>query len=272
MKHKPFSKDFPIHIADRAFLQELNETLETELQKPLEERNFDLIDECLEAISAIHGTEQMVQEYAAETIPALQAQCCRKQITKHRKPVWSIVACACAAIVLGANIWSVAAFNQNIISTTLEWVQGGFLTKLHESDPSQASSDINDPYGIKATCQALGFTPLAPTYLPDGFQRNQIDTFERTKIFTSVLFYYQNGDSRLSLQLIHYDHTEDIPPIGLPSDNTEPTKEILSGIPMLTLTEGNQRYAGFLHENTVYMIGGKNLDPQEWQNIISSLA
>ena len=276
MNQKELYTALQINAADQAFLKELHEKLDLELTKPVEERDFDRIEELTEAITTMEGTEQLVQAQAAEAIPKLQQENHRRKITLRRNRLKVLIPCACAAVVLAANIWSVAAFDRNIFSAAVDWFDGGFTLQMSESDAVILPATEEDPYGIMAKCEEYGFTPLTPTYLPEGFVLDHITTNTSSKS-SSVLFYYRKDnflkeDTLLNFHFTHYNADATIPPVGLSSDGTPPQEEIINGITMYTLKEDDQFSATFIYQNTVYVFFSRDLNYDECYKVVSSLA
>ena len=276
MNQKELYTALQINTADQAFLKELHEKLDLELTKPVEERDFDRIEELTEAITTMEGTEQLVQAQAAEAIPKLQLENYRRKITLRRNRLKVLIPCACAAIVLVANIWSVAAFDRNIFSAAVDWFDGGFTLQMSEPDAVILPATEEDPYGIMAKCEEYGFTPLTPTYLPEGFELDHISTSVGTDS-SSVQFYYKKDsfmkeDALLIVDITHYNEGAGIPPIGIPSDGTPPQEEIINGITMYTLKEDDQFSATFIYQNTVYVFFSRDLNYDECYKVVSSLA
>ena len=274
MNQKELYTALQINTADQAFLKELHEKLDLELTKPVDERDFDRIEELTEAITTIEGTEQLVQAQAAEAIPKLQQENHRRKITLRKNRLKVLIPCACAAVVLAANIWSVAAFDRNIFSAAVDWFDGGFTLQMSESDAVILPATEEDPYGIMAKCEEYGFTPLTPTYLPEGFVLDHIATNTSSKS-SSVLFYYRKDnflkeDALLIVDITHYNEGAGIPPIGIPSDGMQPEEEIINGITMYTLKEDDQFSATFIYQNTVYVIVSRDLNYDECYKVAAS--
>jgi len=278
MNHRELYSTMSDAEADQAFLCELQEKLNQELMKPIEERDFEKIEKWTEAICMINGTEQQIQQRAARNIMALQNRNRKHIVHSQRKPLLRRLAsvCACAAIVLVANIWSVAAFDRNIFSATVDWFKGGFTLQMSEPDEIVLPATDEDPYGIVAKCEENGFTPLTPTYLPDSFELDDIRTHTNSKS-SSVVFYYKKDnflkkDSILIFVFTHFNEEDDVSPIGIPSDGTQPEEEVINGITMVTLKEDDQFKATFQYENTIYLISGYDLDYDECYKIAASFA
>lgn len=276
MNQKELYTALQINTADQAFLKELHEKLDLELTKPVDERDFDRIEELTEAITTMEGTEQLVQAQAAEAIPKLQLENHRRKITLRRNRLKVLIPCACAAIVLVANIWSVAALDRNIFSATVTWFKGGFTLQMSEPDEIVVPAADEDPYGITKKCEEYGFTPLTPTYLPEGFVLDHITTHTSSKS-SSVLFYYRKDnflkeDALLNFHFTHYNADATIPPVGLSSDGTPPQEEIINGITMYTLKEDDQFSATFIYQNTIYVFFSRDLNYDECYKVVSSLA
>ncbi len=278
MNHRELYSTMSDAEADQAFLCELQEKLNQELMKPIEERDFDKIEKWTEAICMINGTEQQIQQRAARNIMALQNRNRKHIVHTQRKPLLRRLAsvCACAAIVLVANIWSVAALDRNIFSATVTWFKGGFTLQMSEPDEIVVPAADEDPYGITAKCEEYGFTPLTPTYLPEGFELDHITTNTSSKS-SSVVFYYRKDnflkdDTLLNFHFTHYNADATIPPVGLSSDGTPPQEEIINGITMYTLKEDDQFSATFIYQNTVYVFFSRDLNYDECYKVVSSLA
>ena len=87
MNHRELYSTMSDAEADQAFLCELQEKLNQELMKPIEERDFDKIEKWTEAICMINGTEQQIQQRAARNIMALQNRNRKHIVHSQRKTI-----------------------------------------------------------------------------------------------------------------------------------------------------------------------------------------
>lgn len=261
--------------ADRKMLQELEAELQAELAKPHKERSYDRVDELTAAICDLRGETAMIDAKTQAGIAYLQSK--REAQTKRiRIRKWVALLGSCAALVIGLNVASVAAFDRNILSAVIEWQKGSFTVQMSEPETEIQPAADEDPYGMIAKCEEYGFTPLTPTYMPEGFELERISEHAGSKYSRAVFYYKKDNflkkDALLNFQFWHFNKEDDVSPIGIPSDGTQPEEEVINGITMITLKEDNQFKATFLYENTIYLISGYDLDYDECYKVAASFA
>ena len=165
------SNIFANRDADYRMLYDLRKMLEKEIQKPYEERNYELIDELTAAITdatipqaefeATIQREMMQQEKTIREESVHRA-------TRFRKPL--VAACACLVLLIGLNAFSIHATGLNLLQLTYSLFNDNvqFHYPSSESSNLQPIESANDPYGILSECEKNGFSPLVPQYLPEG--------------------------------------------------------------------------------------------------------
>ena len=253
---------------DTAELNELQQLLQTELEKPVEEQDTEMIREITQAICELTGEEASIGAYKAECVAEVNAIYKRRKI-RMLKPL--VACCAGVVLLLGLNSGVQMTFGMNLISAVQHFVKGSVSVQLDSQTVIELPTSADDVYGMKAKCEEYGFTPLTPTYLPEGFTLQHLSENESSKS-SKVRFYYKNDDIILNFHFSHYNAAADIPLVSIPTDTYEVEKEEINGITILTLKEDNQFTAVFLYENIVYRVYAQDLNYDECYKIISSYA
>ncbi|MCM1529774.1 MAG: DUF4367 domain-containing protein [Alistipes sp.] len=128
----------------------------------------------------------------------------------------------------------------------------------------------NDPYGIKAKCAEYGISPQAPFYLPDGFEL--VDFYaEINEAFSDICFFYKNGKTRLNITFTKYVNSDNIPPIGIPTDTYNLQETEINGQTVFILKEDGQFTATYLNNGIVYVITSNKLDYDECQKVVEAM-
>ncbi len=254
----------------------LQAELQTELARPDAEQDAARVEELTQLICAMTNLD--------ERIPTYREACCteirRRQISMKRsaKHGWArriAAVCACVAVVVVANICSMAAFGTNIFTATVQWLPGSFGITMPSWKEPITPADENDIYGMKAECEKYGFTPLTPAYIPEGFELTLVNPIVSNQKESYVQFIYTKDrligeDVLLNIMYRHYNNAEDILPSGIPSDDTPPKEEVINGVTMWTLEEDDQFHVMFSYENTVYHICSRRLGGDECRKVAAS--
>ena len=254
--------------ADKELLKELQVQLDEELNKPIKQQDFDLIEEITKTICEIHNENELIEAKTKSGIAFLKER--KTNVNKLKIRKWSAVFVSCAAVILVLNIASFSALGMNIFSAAYKIVKGGITIDMNEGEKTDLSVTDDDPYGIKAKCAEYDMYPLTPTYIPEGFEL--VDLYEKKlTTLSNVTFYYKKADIILNFNYTMYSEERKIPPIGIPSDTYNVVEEQINGRKMYILKEDNQFTATFLEDNIVYAITAIDCDYDECQKVIESL-
>ncbi len=128
----------------------------------------------------------------------------------------------------------------------------------------------SDPYGIKTKCAEYEVYPEAPDYLPQGFELVDFQS-DVNEVSTELQLFYKRDKVKLNISYIQYNNSEDIPPIGIPTDTYNIMETKVNDRTMFILKEDNQFTATYLSNNVVYVIFSDGLDYDECQKIVESI-
>ena len=103
--------------ADKELLKELQVQLDEELNKPIKQQDFDLIEEITKTICEIHNENELIEAKTKSGIAFLKGRKINVNKLKIRK--WSAVFVSCAAVIVGLNAFSLRALGQDIFSVSL---------------------------------------------------------------------------------------------------------------------------------------------------------
>ena len=244
--------------------EELEKQLDLELKKP--RPDYDLVDELTKAILESRG--KAVKEIDVK--PEIQAIRQRK-IKRIRFPKWTVAVSAACVVLIGANIFSVSAWDMNIFSAIVKFTKGGMSVNLNQKQNIiELPVSEGDPYGIKAKCAEYDIFPLTPHYLPEGFEL--VDFYsDINEVLSDICFFYQKGNVRLNITYTKYADSDDTLPVGIPTDAYNLQKTEVNGQTMFISKEENQFTATFLNDSIVYVIYSNELDYDECQKVMESM-
>lgn len=255
--------------ADKELLKELQVQLDEELNKPIKQQDFDLIEEITKTICEIHNENELIEAKTKSGIAFLKG---RKSDVNNKLKIrkWSAVFVSCAAVILALNIASFSALGMNMFSAAYKIAKGGITIDMNEGEKTDLSVTDDDPYGIKAKCAEYDMYPLTPTYIPEGFELTDLHE-EKGSVISTIIFHYEKDDIILNFNYTMYSEDRKIPPIGIPTDTYNVVEEQINGHKMYILKEDNQFTATFLEENIVYLITAIDCNYDECQKVIESL-
>lgn len=245
--------------------EELEKQLDRELAKP--NPDYDLVDELTAAILEARG--KVVKEIDVQS----EIRTIKQKSIKHFKcPKWAITVSAACLVLICANTVSVAAWGTNIFSAFVQFTKGDLTIDFSKQEQNIISlpTSENDPYGIKEKCAEYDIYPMIPYYLPDGFK---LTDFKENILShsTDLRFFYKNDNAKLILSYEAYKNTDDIPPIGIPTDSYNLVETEINGQTVFILKEDSQFTATFLNNNIVYIITSNKLDYDECQKVVESM-
>lgn len=243
----------------------LTKQLDLELAKP--NPDYDLVDELSAAILEARG--KTVKEIDVQSELGTIKQ---KSIKHFKCPKWAIAVSAACFVLICANTVSVAAWGTNIFSAFVQFTKGDLTIDFSKQEQNVISlpTSENDPYGIKAKCAEYDVYPITPYYLPEGFILTDC-TENILNHSTDLRFFYENDNAKLILSYEAYNNSDDIPPIGIPTDTYNLRETEINGQTVFILKEDGQFTATFLNNNIVYVITSNKLDYNECQKVVESM-
>ncbi|MBR3900831.1 MAG: DUF4367 domain-containing protein [Ruminococcus sp.] len=254
--------------ADKELLKELQVQLDEELNKPIKQQDFDLIEEITKTICEIHNENELIEAKTKSGIAFLKGR--KTNVNKLKIRKWSAVFVSCAAVILALNIASFSALGMNIFSAAYQFTKGGIFIDMSNDNNIELPVTSADPYGMKAKCAEYDMYPLTPTYIPEGLELTDLHE-EKGSAISTIIFHYEKDDIILNFNYTMYSEERKIPPIGIPTDTYNVVEEQINGHKMYILKEDNQFTATFLEDNIVYTITAIDCDYDECQKVIESL-
>lgn len=255
---------------DMELLTDLKKELDIEMNKPVEERDENLISELEDMISETE--DELISESKKRSLESVLKMLDEYEAPKHIKLYkrFSVVA-ACFLFVLGINTVSMKTFGQNIFSAIYQLTKGGITISANNSGDTDITVSGSDPYGMKAKCAEYGFFPDTPSYIPDGFVLNDIYE-ESNDVSDNIIFFYKKNDVKLNFYFTNYKTNDEIPPLGVPTDTYNVTEEQVNGRTTYILKEDKQFTADFIDCRIDYYIFAEYLDYDECQKVLESMS
>ncbi len=254
-----------------AILTDLQNELDEEMKKPPKKRDCQKISELSDAFFEIScGNNDDVINRREMSKQSLINRISKEKKVHNIKLYKRIsVVAACLAVILGLNTASLRVFGQNMFSAIYQLSKDGITIDMKQQGEIETEND--DPYGMKSKCAEYGFFPETPSYIPTGFVL--ADTYEKSdSVSKNVKFFYRKGEVKLNFDYHYYNDSDDIAPIGVPTDTYNVTEEQINGHIIYILREENQYTATYLENNTVYCIVAHNLDYEIYRMILENMS
>lgn len=249
----------------------LKRSLEEELSKPFTKQNTNKIMDIVAKLTEYeeNETKSLILKNKTE---------CFSNITSGRNRKKSTLKILCRSIVclatllIGLNVYTVSAYNENVFSFLVEFTKGGVLVQFNASQEEEIILPVeeeNDPYGIVAECRKNGIENIeTPHYLPEGFILTGVN-IENDDLSKYIHFIYKNGEQLISLTFEEYP--DGVPDrIGIPSDEHNITEIEINGHPAIMSREDEQMIALCGYENRIINIATINVDYSECDKILDS--
>ena len=251
-------------------LMEIDALLAKELAKPAHSWDYDKIEELIDIYIHLTGKEKEIERAAEDGIAALQK---RLRTSKPRisKKFKVILAVACIVVtILIANTFTVMAWDMDVFSVIVHLSDGSFTVDFPEEEAVILPTTEDDPYGIRTECAKYGLEVEAPTYIPEGFELQDIEQKERTGYDSTVSFYfYRNGNEAILINYsLFYSRTVHS---SIPSDKFNLSEILINGKPAVVSKEDNQYSIIWANGKLESIICSQNLDYDECDKIVASL-
>ena len=178
--------------------KEILEMLDKERSKPQDMQDFKKISDLTHAYAEVTGTENELASAHDEGIDRILQMThkvtakSRPRIKRRLKAV--LTTGIAAAFLIGANCFTVYAFDMNIFSAIIRMTKGGFSVEFKEPDDVELPTSESDPYGIIAECAKYDIHPETPHYLPKGFYLEHTEHNTGTA-YNDVMFIFKNSDN-----------------------------------------------------------------------------
>ena len=257
---------------DAAFLAELQEELSNELKKPVDEQDYDRIDEMTEAIAVLTGNDEIINERAAAGMEKAVAALHRNEKRKRISRICRVAAIACAVVLLVSNVWSYSAYGMNVFSAAYKLYNGGMTVDLTKIEEHGSEAGDRFKQDMQDKCAAHHINAVVPDYIPAGFEpMENYGRFIETEHFSDISFYFQKDKAKLIVHAREFDDPDEITPIGIPTDTHNISEQTINGTSVCVVKEDQEYHAAFLIDKTQYVITGIKLDYDECQRVLNSM-
>ncbi len=253
-------------------LRDLNRMLDEEMAKPHKERDYDRIAEISHACSAVMGDGEKEVRRIEEGFRRTEHKIFHPKITMHKRIRVAVAAASAAAVLVGANVFTVTAYNMNLFSALVKITDGSFALNPQPQETVELTVTAADPYGIKAECEKYGITEvLAPTYLPEGFTLGMLNQETIEDHLNSIDFTFYDAD-RNAIQILYNQWENETLHGNTPCDDYNLTETEIDGNPAIISKEDDQYVLVFRNDtNLETKFWMEGVDYEECDKIIASL-
>ena len=217
---------------------QLLEAIQAEMQKPEDQRDVTLIDECLETIEYLND-ECHTPVYMDS--PEKQKEHVR------RLPRWVAVACS-VVIFFFAGTGVASAFGINVWQAILHWdsryLQVDYVPSGQTISPLPTGTFTDDIKGeeppiennsmvftnIEEAVQAAGFTPMLPSWIPEGYELDSVEVFPDSFTSSMTIRYTKGEEDYLIISVIHMWHADGVMHTGIDIQNAKLEQYWTNGI------------------------------------------
>jgi hypothetical protein len=271
MEKHELSKYLQTKNADAEYLRELQQQLDEEMEKPVEEQDLDRIDELTKAISVLNGTDEFLAQRAEHGIRQLRQTVLRTRRKKRiRRSAYAAV-CACAVLAV-SNVCSYIAYGTDAFSAVYQIIKGGITFDLTQQ--SDTPSETGNPYlqEMQQICAEHDMDILLPSYIPAGFEPASETYIGYHKLNGSQNIKFDFRKKKIKLQFIaeEYFSIGNYTPMCIPSDEYNVSVQTINGNSIYITKEDKQFNAIFLIGNIQYAIFTDGLDYDECQRVLES--
>ena len=255
---KKITGEMQKHNFEQEALGELNRMLDEEMAKPHKMRDYAKIEEISRACAAVMGDAEQEKEAIQHGYETLTAALHKPRIRMTGRIKAAAVLASAAVLMVGANIYTVAAYDMNLFSALVKIVDGGFALNPQPQENVELTVTADDPYGIKAECAKYGITEiLAPTYLPEGFVLSNVAQNSVEDYLTDICFDFYDAD-RNSIQILYTQWDNETLYGNTPCDDYNLTETEIDGNPAIISKEDDQYVLVFRNDT--------NLETQIWMD------
>lgn len=249
--------------------RDLNQMLDEEMAKPEKERDYKKIADLSRACFAVLGDNE--EKYIEESFHRTKEKLFNPKITMRKRLRIAVVASA-AALLVGANIFTVTAYNMNLFSALVKISDGGFALNPTPQETIILPTTPDDPLGIKAECAKYGITEvLAPTYLPEGFTLEEIEHNCTEGYLNTIRFDYYDVHRNV-IQITYTQWDNETLHGNTPCDNYNLTETEIDGNPAIISKEDGQYVLVFRSDtNLETQIWMDGVDYEECDKVVASL-
>lgn len=257
---------------DQAFLEELQEKLSKELDMPHSQRNYDQIEEWTETISLLLGTNELIDKRTEIGITQLRQK--RERIKqKHTKQILRvIVPCFCVVLLVLSNVFSQSVLGMNAFLAMYQIMKGGITIDFKKQGELTTASTSDYQSEMLRICEEQSINPRIPSYLPDGYTPTEIfGQVHPASSHCTVIFCFERNKSKILLQIVKYENSDEMPPMGIPTDHYNISEQVIDNT-VICISKEDQQFTAVFEDDTIqYMLFSEGLDYDECQRILNSM-
>lgn len=273
MRNEELAAKMQDNDADRELLEELQETLQSECDKPIDERDFDLINEITTAITDITGANKLIQERKESEIARILRDAEQLKPKRRMIQVRWLFPIACAIIFLTSNILSYTVFGMNAFSAAMRITNGGIMISFKDSDADFQKDSDEYASEMLEICQKNGFTPLIPQYLPPEMKLDKeggiVDVLDKS---TNIKFGFSHKKQRITVTYFYSPEQSGDLEVGIPLHSYDYSTETICGINVNFFKVSNNEFrAVFKDSHVIYTIWTDGIDELETRKILYSM-
>lgn len=249
---------------------DVRKLLDEELDKPEHKRDYARINELVSTHISLMGIEESAEERTTAGMVKLQERLHEEKprIRPTKRFRLLMTAGIAAVMLLAANAISVAAYQQDVFSVIVHYVDHNFFIEYPNDKILNLPTTPDDPYGIRTECAKYGLDVLAPMYLPEGFVLGDCECHQ-LDAYTAVDFrFYRN-----KREVIGFTYTCFADPdaySSIPSDDMNLREVDVHGTPAIVSEEDGQ-YTIIFKKGTLETIITSDCGYSECDKIIASL-
>ncbi|HBB19445.1 MAG TPA: hypothetical protein DCZ62_03280 [Ruminococcus sp.] len=232
---------------DKQMADQLRAELASECSKPSDEWDLDKIRELSKVICDIEGISPDSEGAASGRKRALDRIGAEKPIIRRRRIKRFTAAAACLAVAfVGADLTSRQVLGQGVLPAGYHAVMGGIITYLDGSDGTPDPHE-NIYYDLmKEKIDEYGLDVMIPTYIPKGFELEQV-----VEENTGVIFCFINDQKRVNIAYHQINDLNRVGSFGIPTDTREVYETDVNGHQFYTIKEDQQLKAWCIERESI---------------------
>ena len=254
---------------DKQMADELRAELASECSKPSDEWDLEKIRELSEVICEIEGIAPDSEELSSARKRAIDRINAEKPGIRHRKIKRFTAVAACLAVAfVGADLTSHRVLGQGVLPAGYQAVMGGIHTYFDGSDGTPDPHE-NIYYDImKEKIDEYGLDVMIPTYIPEGFELDDIDcNSTRLRFMFSKINHVKTEKIIISYYSLN---DENIGGFEIPSDTREVSEVEINSHHFNIIQEDQQLKAWCIEQNVITHFDSYDLPYEAADDILYS--
>ena len=252
---------------DKQMADQLRAELASECSKPSDEWDLDKIRELSKVICDIEGISPDSEGAASGRKRALDRIGAEKPIIRRRKiKRFTAAATSLAVAFVGADLTSHRVLGQGVLPAGYQAVMGGIHTYLDGGDGSPDPHE-NIYYDLmKEKIDEFGLDVMIPTYIPKGFELEQV-----VEENTGVIFCFINDQKRVNIAYHQINDLNRVGSFGIPTDTREVYEIEVNGHLFNIIKEDQQLKAWCIEGNSITHLDTKDVPYSTSDEVLYSL-